>query len=322
IVTIGLMVTIGMNLAFSLQTSLWVMLILWGINGFAQSTGWSPMLRIIAERFDVAETKRISTIMPFSYVVGTAVTWSLIGVLTANGQWRIAFFLPAIFLTGILIFWWLSGIDAPRSGATHFRMGDATSEIRLLWQVLLAAGLVGFIHAGSLLWLPSYVEDTTTISATLIGFAAAIMQVIALGGLFLAQQLVNRTGRVITTTAGLLIATSIALLVAILSAGTLALLFVTVALIVVNGAIGLVVSSVPIVLAGKGRTSSVTGLVNTLSSVGGGVAGFGLGWILDRSGWNPALMTWAMCALVASLLLFSKRRLEPTRAISTNTGKG
>ena len=46
IVSVGLLATAIVNLVFAFQTSLIVMFVLWGINGVAQSGGWSPMVRI------------------------------------------------------------------------------------------------------------------------------------------------------------------------------------------------------------------------------------------------------------------------------------
>ena len=78
LVSIGLLASAIINLAFAFQSSLFIMLILWGLNGVAQSGGWSPMFRILAERLDRVHIKRVSTVMPFSYVMGTALTWALI----------------------------------------------------------------------------------------------------------------------------------------------------------------------------------------------------------------------------------------------------
>ena len=51
-VSIGLLTIAAVNFAFAFQTSLVIMLALWGINGSAQSAGWAPMLRILAEGLD------------------------------------------------------------------------------------------------------------------------------------------------------------------------------------------------------------------------------------------------------------------------------
>ncbi len=86
----GLLIIALFNIAFAFQTSLLVMLVLWGINGIGQSAGWAPMFRILAERLDRSQIKVISTLMPFSYVIGTAITWTLVGAVASRTAviWR------------------------------------------------------------------------------------------------------------------------------------------------------------------------------------------------------------------------------------------
>ena len=120
-VSAGLLVIALANIAFAFQTSLVVMLVLWGINGIGQSAGWSPMLRILAERLDRGHIKRMSTLMPFSYMTGTTVTWILVGAIASVDNWRTAFWLPGLLLLGVLAFWRKAGIDAPRSQSSGFR---------------------------------------------------------------------------------------------------------------------------------------------------------------------------------------------------------
>ena len=109
LVSLGLLASAIVNLVFAFQSSLIVMLILWGLNGVAQSGGWSPMFRILAERLDRVHIKRVSTIMPFSYVMGTAITWVLIGAVATGENWRIAFWLPGSALLVVLGFLAQSG---------------------------------------------------------------------------------------------------------------------------------------------------------------------------------------------------------------------
>ena len=52
------------------------------------------MLRILAERLDRGHIKRMSTLMPFSYMTGTTVTWILVGAIASVDNWRTAFWLP------------------------------------------------------------------------------------------------------------------------------------------------------------------------------------------------------------------------------------
>ena len=224
LVSFGLLGIALVNIAFAFQTSLTIMLLLWGINGVAQSAGWAPMFRILAERFDRAQIKRISTVMPFSYVFGTALTWTFIGVVAGGGDWRIAFWLPgALLLLLVLAFWRRAGIDAPKAQPSRIRPAAMIAEARGIAFALLAAALAGFVFNGTIIWLPTYILDTGLIDGRLVGLVAAAMQVMAIGGLFLARFRVVRTNQVFVTAALMLAAAGAALLLLTVTGGALAL---------------------------------------------------------------------------------------------------
>lgn len=310
IVSVGLLIIALANIAFAFQTSLIIMLALWGFNGIAQAAGWAPMLRILAERLDRAHLKRISTIMPFSYVFGTALTWTLIGMLTGGGDWRIGFWLPGLLLLLALAFWRRAGIDAPRSQSAGFRFADLFAEVRTISFALVTAALAGFVFNGTLIWLPSYILDSGLIPPHLVGVVAAVLQLIAAAGLLLSRIIVVRSGRAFPTTVLLFLVTALAFLLLTASDGALALVVVTFGLVTLNGAMGLVVSAMPLLLAPPGRAASVTGSVNMMSNFFGGLAGFTIGGLVEIAGWSPVFGLWAAALVIASAVLWWKRAEE------------
>lgn len=312
-ISLGLFTIALVNIAFAFQTSLIIMLILWAINGIAQSAGWAPMFRILAERLDKPQIKRVSTIMPFSFVIGTAATWTFIGIIASDGNWQIAFWLPGLIMLGVWFFWWRSGIDVPKTKSAGFKLSDVIREMRTLWFALVASAMVGFVFNGTIIWLPTYISDTRLISENMVGFVAATMQIIAIAGLIFTRYWVTRTNQVFTTTAALLGVTAISLFLLLFASGWTALMIIPFALITLNGAFGLVVSSIPLILATSGRASSITGSINMMQNFFGGMAGFAIGGLVEMSGWQPVFGLWAIILLGASLLIWFKRDEETKR---------
>ena len=312
-VSLGLLTIAAVNFIFAFQTSLAVMLVLWGINGIAHSSGWAPIFRILAEGLDSSQIKQVSTLMPFSYVTGTALTWTVIGVVAALGGWRIAFLLPGVAMLAALAFWRRAGIDAPKAKSPGFRLSDVTADLRSTWLLLVSSALVGFVFNGAVVWLPSYILDTGLIADYAVGFAAALMQAIAIFGLLIARYWVVRSHQIFLTAAAMFTAAALAMLLSISAAGLLALLCVTVALLTLNGGFGLVISAMPMILAPPGRTSSTTGSVNMMTSFFGGIAGFAVGGLAETNGWQAVFGLWAALLLLASLFIWLKRDEENKR---------
>ncbi len=310
IIGLGLLVSAIVNLAFGFQSSLILMLALWGINGLAQSGGWSPMVRILAERLDPARAKRVSTVMPFSYVFGTAITWSVIGAVATGANWRVAFWLPGLVLLLATAFWWRAGIDAPKTMSTGVRASTIIAESRGVAFALLAAAMAGFVRNGSLIWLPSFILDTDLLADNLVGLVAALTQVVAIAGIFLARQGVLRSNKVFVTAVLMYSAAALAFLLLTVTTGSLSIMAIAFALMMLNGGFGLTTGSIALLLAPPGRASSIAGSLNMMATFAGGLAGFSIGGLVELSGWESVFGLWGLMLLLASLLIWRHRHEE------------
>ena len=310
----GLLASALLNLAFGFQSTLLVMLALWALNGLAQSAAWSPMVRILAERLNTQQAKRFSTIMPYSYVFGTVLTWMLIGALAGGENWRAGFWLPgAVLLLGAVL-WWKAGIDAPKSKSSGIRIATMISDARAVSFALAVAALSGFVRNGSIIWLPSFILDTGLISDSLVGSVAALTQLIAIAGIFLAHQGVKRSNKVLQTAVLLLGAAGLGFLALTVTRDALSIALVSFAIMMLNGAFGLVTSSMPLLLAPPGRASSIAGAMNMMATLAGGVAGFSIGGLVELSGWGAVFGLWGICLLLAALVVWRHRAAETSVA--------
>ena len=312
VIGLGLLVSAIVNLVFGFQASLAAMLALWGVNGLAQAGGWSPIVRILAERVDPAHVKGVSTIMPFSYVIGTVVTWALIGAVATGANWRAAFWLPGAVLLLATALWWKAGIDAPKARSSGLRLSVIIDEARGAIFALLVAALAGFVRNGSIIWLPSYILDSGLIPDNLVGAVAALTQVIALAGIFLARRGVMRSNQVFLTAVLMFSAAGLGFLLLTLTTDLLSIALISLALMMLNGAFGLVTSSLPLLLASPGRASSIAGTLNMMATFAGGLAGFGIGGLVELSGWGAVFGLWGACLLLAAWVIW-RQRAEETR---------
>ena len=310
LIGLGLLATALLNLAFGFQAALLAMLVVWALNGLAQSAAWSPMIRILAERLDARQATRVSTIMPYSYVCGTVVTWALIGALASGENWRAAFWLPGVVLLAAAALWWKAGIDAPRRKSSGVKLSTIVGEARGVSFALLVAALAGFVRNGSIIWLPSFILDSGLISDNLVGSVAALTQVIAIAGIFLAHQCVKRSNSVLLTAVLLLSAAGAGFLALTVASGALAIVVISFALMMLNGGFGLVTSSMPLLLAPAGRASSIAGTLNMMATFAGGLAGFSMGGLAELSGWTAVFGVWGIFLLLAALIVWRRRMAE------------
>ena len=314
VIGVGLLITAIVNLVFGFQTSLLFMLVLWGINGLAQSGGWPLIVRILAERLDPSRIKQVSTVVPFSYVIGTVVTWTLIGAVAAGENWRLAFWLPGLILLLTAALWWKGALmrrRLVRAVCAFRRSSPKRAALPLPWWY--RHWLASYATA-TIIWLPTYILDSELIAENLVGAVAAITQLVAIPGILLARHSVVRSNRVLFTAALLLGATGFAFLLLTLAVGVSSMIVLCLAMMLLGGAFGLVTTSMPLILAPPGRASSVAGTLNMMATLAGGLAGFSIGALVDRSGWTGVFGLWGIMLLLASAVAWRRQHMEEDHA--------
>lgn len=300
IVTVGLAVIAVVNLLMPAQTVLSAMVVLWSINGYAQSTGWGPMLRVLSERLGPVGSQRISVFFSMSYQVGAAFSIAFAAWLVTVGGWQAAFLVPGLILLGVLAAWWLSRVDAPPAAVgSAFRWNELASDVRMLWPVLVGAIFMGFVYTGALLWTPSYFAESGLFAGPSSAAMAGLLPLLGAGGMLVAGSMVRRGGAPLSVMAGFLGTIALCAVVAALTTAWVQVLSLLIMTLAMGGSVALLLASIPLAFAAPGRTSSAAALVTAVQNVGGGLAGIAVGAMMDTTGWSSVFALWAGCAAVA-----------------------
>ncbi|MFA6457337.1 MAG: MFS transporter [Bacteroidota bacterium] len=107
IITFGLILSVIVNVLFSQSSSILLMAVLMGINGVAQSTGWSNSMKTMSNWFSVNERGRMMAWWATNYQIGDVVATGFAAFIIGFASWREAFWIPAIGLAivGIVFLW-------------------------------------------------------------------------------------------------------------------------------------------------------------------------------------------------------------------------
>ncbi|MBI5500737.1 MAG: MFS transporter [Deltaproteobacteria bacterium] len=100
--TAALFVAACTNLALSVVSSFPAMLAIWAVNGYAQSAGWSLVVKTISEWTTSRRRGMVIGLISTCYQIGNVVSWLLAGWLCSTGWgWRSAFWVPGLALLPI-----------------------------------------------------------------------------------------------------------------------------------------------------------------------------------------------------------------------------
>ena len=198
-------------------------------------------------------------------------------------------------MTGVLIWWWFANIDAPtvqpardaESQATQFRWGDFRAEIVALAPAFMLSAFVGSVALGALTWMPTYVKDTGLFSEELEGAAAGVLLSLMI----------------------LLLLMAASLFLTLIPAVQFAFMMVMTALSF--GAMGLVLSTVPVTLASEGRASSAAGISTGVFSIAGGLASV----IVDEYSWEHVFALWGVLLLTGAVIAWANLGRERPQVV-------
>jgi len=98
LVFVGMVFSALLNIVFSFSTAFVFMLVVWGLNGYFQSMGWSPQVKTMANWFTVKQRGKWMGFMGSCYQIGNAYSWLLASFLAAHYSWRTLFWVPAFLL--------------------------------------------------------------------------------------------------------------------------------------------------------------------------------------------------------------------------------
>lgn len=220
LIALGLLGSAVVNVLMGFNPGLGAVMILWGLNGYLQATGWAPSVKTLANWFPTGQRGKVSGLFGSCYQAGNAIGWVLAGLLVAHFGWRAAFWVPGLILIPSAAHWYVRIRNSPESTGlppieTYERHGEradrattanATGDVSLLsgekhlglgytlgktvgngrmWVVACAFFFVDIVRYGFLLWAPTYLFETQKAGIAKAALTAAVMPLAgALGAFF------------------------------------------------------------------------------------------------------------------------------------------
>jgi len=183
------------NICFSFVESYAQMLLLWALNGYAQSTGWSAVVETTSNWVSARRRGFYIGIMSTSYQIGHCLSWLLAGVLTHEFGFRMAFRVPGIWVFVFLPFFALFVRNRPETapdlgsqyvGTSSERLSfkdilTLTLENKVLWVLAIAFFCANGVRYAFMNWAVTYVERVhglplrdSAITAVVLPFCGSI----------------------------------------------------------------------------------------------------------------------------------------------------
>lgn len=303
------------NLLMCLAPSLNFMIVAWCINGFMQSLLWSPIVRLFAQYFTTQVRGTLGVYINSTVPVGTLATYGFTAlILEVTGNWKLVFFGSFIVVMITAVGWWIAtGALLPRLTRVDTEVSAETAGKAVvvqkapLGELVLSSGMVfmclvlmmqGMLKEGITAWMPSLMGEKFEVGTTLAIVSTALIPMFNIIGISIAAAARKKIGDEVRCSFFLFVAGTVALVILYATSfiGLLPMfVFFSIATTIMMAVNTVYVGVVPGYFAKKGRSSSVSGILNAFVNLGIATSMFATGAFSEAFGWDMTMIFWCVC---------------------------
>ena len=294
------------------------MTVVWSVNGLAQAMMWPPLVRIMSQHMTESEYKVATVHVSWGSSLGTIVIYLMIPLLLKVSSWRGVFYCAAAVGMGMAAFWMARygrverTLPLQEQAAPADEPGDAGKSgggLRALMPLLaIMMGVIicqGTLRDGITTWMPTYLADTyhmesgkSILTGVLLPlFGMVCYQIV----LWMNRKLVENELQCAAIIFGVGLVSLLALRLLHAHSFALSVLILAFAVASMHGVNLIMTSMTPKYLAGSGKISMISGLLNACTYIGSALSMYGVALIADRFGWTVTESLWCAVALLGTL---------------------
>lgn len=335
----GLVCSSLINFGIAMGPPLWFMIVLWSLNGFAQSLLWAPICKIVSDRVSSNRRQKACTALATTMAGGTLMAYILSAALINAFGWKAAFISgsSATLLAAVV---WITVTtkiehEADKNGIVeeievkHEEEGEEVPHEEIptgLWQLLCVSGLTILALVGGVqgvlkdcmsTWVPTFIEDMFNMGSVISILTGAFLPIFGFFGPIFTNKLMMKTRDELSSLFILfLISSGCLAMLALFGRFSIAISIVALALTYACslGQNMILIGTLPMYFSKLGKVSTITGTMNALCYVTTAAVSWIVGVLVDRTGWTIVMAGWfVLSALAAVGTLFAKRRWNKFR---------
>ena len=308
LVTIGLCITVAMNLLIPVCKNPYQMLVVWSANGFAQSFMWPPIVKILTSVLTDADYKHAISKVSWGSSVGTMVVYLVSPLLISVFGWKSVFVVSAVLAFAMIFVWNKFACDATpqvkEKETTTTKLGVLFAPIMVC--IMLAIVMQGILRDGITTWMPSYISETYNLSNEISILSGIVLPIFSILCFQAATKLHTKKIKNPLACAGLFFgvgaASGVGLYFLTGASAFASVLMFAIFTGCMYGVNLLLVCIIPSYFKNTGKVSTVSGVLNSCTYVGSALSTYGVAVLSEKSGWNFTVLVWLFIAIAGTVI--------------------
>lgn len=322
LIIFGLWLTAAMNLLIpAVAPNVYIMTVVWCVNGIAQAFMWPPIVVIMSETMTSTEYKRSTVLVTAGASVGTIAVYLFAPLMINIASWHTAFFVSAfcaVVMSAVMILFCPDVKAGEKEGGTEKGTNNGFGGIisPFLAFVMLAVAMQGFLRDGITTWMPTYISETYNLGSSVSILSGVVLPVFSITCSSLSLYLYNRFFKNPSSYSSFMFAVGTVFAAFLfLFAGKNAVVSVVsfgVLIGCMHGVNLMFTSMVPPLFKDKGGVAKASGIINSATYIGSAVSGTGTAVAAEAVGWTGITVIWTAVSLAGAVLCFflGKKRVD------------
>lgn len=337
-------ITPGEFTFFGLPTEtilLWLFVFFWGASGWFQSAGFPAVAKSLTYWYSNSERGTKWSLWSCSHQVGTFLSVIISGKLAAIFGWRMAFLVPGTL--AILVAIWLFNrlrdrpqslglpdVESYRNEPTAKKAESETDNRtyvqifkenilfnKTIWMLAVAYIFVYIIRFGAEDWMIKYLSESKGNSLELAASKLSVLPLVGIAGTICAGLISDKIFKGKRAPVNLIYLVGVVCCLVLLKFNTInALDFVFIGLLgaFTYGPQMMIGGLCAVESSSKKVASAATGFTGTFGYVGAVLSATGTGFMVDKFGWNGALVFWifsaVVCIAICTVIMLDEKKAK------------
>ncbi len=310
IISIGLATTALMNLLVGFTDHIYLIIVLWTINGLAQSLLWPPLVKVMLSVFTGETYKTCCTLVVLSSSLATLSIYVLVPLCIRNFSYHAVFLFSALLAFLVLFIWCICTKNIKTSnGSTKPTMVPKKPIFHMilsmhLLPVLVVIILQGMLRDGITTWMPSFIHELFHLSTAHSILLTSALPIFGFVALIITRLISTRIRNELMLSSLLWGISLIAGICLLLGLDNIALSILSISLLnsCMHGINLLLVCNLPSRFTKYGNVSSISGILNACTYVGSTISTFGFAKISEFFGWQVNISLWVLITLIGAII--------------------
>lgn len=312
LIALGLVTTVTMNLLIPFCGNPILTTAIWSVNGLAQAFMWPPLVKLMADKMNLEDYTRGTVRVNWGASIGRIIVYLGAAGLVAVLSWHSVFIASALIgVIGLIVWWFLCPTIELKPKKDIDKQASASAPRRpLILMVCLLGAIVmmGILRDGVDTYMPSYIKAQYNLGDAVSILTGVALPIFALVSQHIAGILFNKVFKDAFRSAFFIFllgtVAAVALYIVNKLNGNVVLSVFLLALLTgcMHGVNMNLICILPPILAGNGKVSSVSGLLNSFTYVGSAISMYVIPLIVSKADWSVTIAMWIGFAAVGTVL--------------------